>query len=340
VSEAAPVGDERPATGTARRTVVHLRKAVRFAVRYVAGYFEPGRFAPGRSPKLSLETTNICNAKCVFCANPVMTRRKQPLDMEAFCKAVDEFAAMGGTDIDFNATIGDPLLDPRLLERARYVRRHPQFANLGFVTTLQWLHRFPLDDFFAAGFTWLAVSTTLSGRERYHEFFGVDLYDRMLANLVALLEENNRRGRPIHVAISIKPTNEPLARVIAHPDLERIARLTDQDLAATVRSQGFYVDDWLGAVTLPSYLKKRPLYPRSFRPCRLLYAGLMVYSNGNVGACSCRDFEATSELILGNVKDATLGDLWTGDTLARLREDWRRRNRVPDICRSCRHYLY
>jgi radical SAM protein with 4Fe4S-binding SPASM domain len=66
----------------------------------------------------------------------------------------------------------------------------------------------------------------------------------------------------------------------------------------------------------------------------------MVYANGNVGACSCRDFEASSELILGNVANDRLEDLWKGEKLAGIRSAWLTRNQVPDICQSCRHYLY
>lgn len=324
----------------ASRRFTHLRKAAAFGVRYARGYFDRGRFVPPDVPRLSIEVTNICNARCVFCANTVMERRKEPLELGAFRKAVDDFAAMGGTRIDFNVTIGDPLLDPNLLERAEYVRAFPQFTNLGFVTTLQWFHRFPIDRFFAAGFTWISVSTTLSGAGTYFDFFQVDKYDQMLANLRTLLEENTRRGYPLSVEINIKPTEEPIEHILDHPDFKAIQALTRQDLAATVRQQGFYVDDWLGAVTLPTYLKKRPLYPRAFRPCQLLYEGLMVYSNGKVGACACRDFEASSELILGQVRNDSLAALWRGDRLRTLRNAWRERNQVPDICQSCRHYLY
>src|SRR6185436_11116555 len=112
----------------------------------------------------------------------------------------------------------------------------------------------------------------------------------------------------------------PVEDVLNHPDFKLIDSMVDQDLVAAVRNdQGVYVDDWLGAVTLPSYLKKRPLYPRAFRPCRLLYSGLMIYSNGNVGACSCRDFEASSELILGNVADQSMDEMWNGEKLASIR---------------------
>lgn len=317
-----------------------IRLGFGFALRYVKGYFRKGRFTPLAVPRLSLETTNVCNAKCVFCANPIMQRQKEPLQVTKFKKAVDEFVALGGTVIDFNATIGDPLLDPYLLERARYVKQFPQFTSLGFVTTLQWLHRYDLNEFFESGITWLAISTSLSGREKYLEFFGVDKYEPMLKNLITLIEENNRRGKPISICLSIKPTNEPVENVREHPDFRLINSIVDQDLIESLRDQGVFVDDWLGSVTLPPYLKKRPLYPRAFRPCQLLYSGLMIYSNGNVGACSCRDFEASSELILGNVSELSLGEMWTGAKLARIRSNWLKKNKVPDICKSCRHYLY
>jgi radical SAM protein with 4Fe4S-binding SPASM domain len=326
---------------TVRHRIVWSGKALRFARSYVQRYFDPNRFKPVDKPRLSIETTNVCNAKCVFCANPLMQRRKMPLPMELFRKAVDEVAAMGSTALDFNVTIGDPLLDPYLLERARYVtRNYPQFASLGFVTTLQWLHRFDMDEFWESGLTWMSISTALSGREKYAEFFGVDKYDQMMTNLLRLIEENQRRARKIEYIINLKPTNEPVEAVLAHPDFQRINGMVEQDLVANVNGRGFYVDDWLGAVKLPPYLKKRPLYPRAFRPCGQLFGGLIVYSNGNVGACNCRDFEANSELTLGNVKDASLSEMWDGEKLAHLRSDWKRKNKVPEICKTCSHYLY
>jgi radical SAM protein with 4Fe4S-binding SPASM domain len=219
-------------------------------------------------------------------------------------------------------------------------QNYPQFSSLGFVTTLQWLHRFDMDEFWDSGLTWMSISTALSGREKYAEFFGVDKYDQMMTNLLMLIEENQRRTRKIEYLIQIKPTNEPVEAVLAHPDFQRIDGMVAQDLVANVNTRGFYVDDWLGAVKLPPYLKKRPLYPRAFRPCAQLFGGLIVYSNGNVGACNCRDYEANSELMLGNVKDTTLPELWNGEKLAHLRSDWKRKNKVPEICKTCRHYLY
>lgn len=269
-----------------------------------------------------------------------MKRRRQNLEMLLFKKAVDEFANMGGTIIDFNTTIGEPMLDPYLLERARYVSQFLQFKSLGFVTTLQYLDRFEMDEFFESGITWMAVSTVLSGREKYFEFFGVDKYDSFLKNMLMFIEENNKRKGKINIYIDIKPTNEAISDVINHPDFKMINSILNQDLVKTVTNRGQYCDDWIGAVNLPDYLKKRPLYPKAFRPCALIYSSLIIYSDGNVGSCACRDFEANSGLILGNIKESALWEMWNGEKLALIRSNWKRKNRIPNICKSCRHYLY
>src|SRR6476620_6315468 len=121
---------------------------------------------------------------------------------------------MGGSSIDFNVTIGDPLLDKKLMARARYVRQFQQFKSLGFVTTLQWLHRVDLDEFLDL-FTWVSVSTVLSGREQYRAFFGVDKYHLMMRNLECLIDRIAERGSHFHLHIGIKPTDEPVHQVIA-----------------------------------------------------------------------------------------------------------------------------
>jgi radical SAM protein with 4Fe4S-binding SPASM domain len=318
---------------------VTASQVVRFAQRYIARFFAKDRFTPRQIPSLSIETTNICNSDCVFCANSVMTRRKMSIDMELFKKTVDDFAASGGRDIDLTDTIGDPLLDKKLVERGRYVRRYPQFQSLGFVSTLQWLHKHELDALIDT-FTWIGVSITLSGRESYKKFFGVDKYDAALGNLRKLLGAIKVKNANFFVGISLKPTDENDEAILGHPDFIEINNLMGGSLEQQVRDRTFFVDDWQGAVQLPAYLKKRPLYPRAFRPCMMLYGRLMVYSNGKVSACSCRDFEANSELILGHAGQTGIMELWNGDRLRALRRDWRWKNRVPQICKSCRHYLY
>jgi len=319
---------------------IFLEHRLSFVARLVKSYFSRGRFTPWKLPHLSIETTNICDAKCIFCANVVMKRKREHLDMPIFKKVVDEFVAMGGAKIDFNAIIGEPLLDPCLLERAQYVRQFTQFKSLGFVTNLQWLHKFNMDEFFDSGITWLSISTILSGRQKYLDFFGVDRYEQTIRNMFELFKENNKRKHQMSLRLSLKPTNESVDAVINHPDFKMISSVSMYDLVKVAKNQSPFYDDWLSTVKLPAYLKKRPLYPRAFRPCALLYRSLIVFSNANIGCCSCRDFEADSELILGNVRELTLKEAWLGEKIQHIRDDWRRKNKIPLICKTCSHYVY
>lgn len=324
--------------GPIRSNLAWLRHAVRFLKHRGISYIQRNRWVPVEAPAISVENTSVCNSRCAFCPNGIMERPRQQMKMDVFKKAVDEAIALGSTDIDLFVTIGDPLLDPQLLERARYVKQFPQVRDMGFNTTLQWLHLFDLDEFFRCGFTWVWVSTVLCGRESYRKFFGVDKYDQMLANLLRLMEENNRRGRPMKVGLGIKPTPERREDILNHPDFKRVQSLTEQDLGSQVRREDFFVCDWGGTVQLPSYMRPLPLWPRAHHPCYRLFQGLMLFSNGKVGACACRDFEASSELILGSVQENSLGEMWHGEKLQQIRSDWRTGKKIPDVCQKCRSY--
>ena len=317
-----------------------IDKIFYIVIRYAAATFDRSYFIYDLIPELSVETTNVCLSKCVFCANHVMKRQREHLDMELFMKAVDQFVGMGGTELYFNTVIGDPLCDPYLLERARFVHQYPQIKSLGFVTNLQLFHKYNTDDFFDSGIHWLTISIVLSGKDKYREFFAVDVYEQTLSNLVALLKANTKYHRKIDIVIEIKPTNEKVAAIIHHPDFQLVSSLTQQDLAASVKAASFFVDDWLGAVRLPRYLKKRPLFPRFFRPCQALRRAAVIFSNGTVGACSCRDFNADSELVLGSLRETNIRELLQGEKRGKLFSDWLNLNKVPAVCRKCSSYLY
>ena len=290
-------------------------------------------------PFLSIETTNACLSKCVFCAYQYMQRPRQHLDMNIFKKAVDEYARMGGVELLLNTVLGEPTCDPYLLERIAYVKKYPELKTFGFVTNLQNLHNLDITELVNSTVTWLGISIVLSGKMKYYEFFGVDLYDQVLKNLNSLLTENQKYGDKINITIDVKPTNEARKNIINHPDFKFINQLVKQDLVAAVENMHYFVDDWCGVVKLPAYLKRRPLYQRSFLPCRLLSNSVAVFSNGNVGICSCRDYNADSELILGNLKEISLTELLKSEKRFKFFSNWLENNRIPEICRRCTHYI-
>src|SRR3954463_11366338 len=73
-----------------------------------------------RSPVLpeivQIESTNICNAKCVFCPRDEMLRDQGVMSRELFRKVVDECAALGITHVRMH-NYGEAFLDRHLAEK-------------------------------------------------------------------------------------------------------------------------------------------------------------------------------------------------------------------------------
>ena len=71
-----------------------------------------------------LETTNLCNAKCIMCPHEKITRNPKVMTDEIFYKAVKDCKKLGikGGQI-FLHKEGEPLLDTQIMDRINYVVR-------------------------------------------------------------------------------------------------------------------------------------------------------------------------------------------------------------------------
>lgn len=82
-------------------------------------------------------TTAICNANCFHCpTNKAYTRAqaKGHMDAALFEKIITELAAMGFKGGIMFGLFGEPLQDPLLLDRLRFVRRHLPEAHISLST--------------------------------------------------------------------------------------------------------------------------------------------------------------------------------------------------------------
>lgn len=67
--------------------------------------------------------------------------------------------------------------------------------------------------------------------------------------------------------------------------------------------------------------------------CAYPFNSLHVWANGNITPC-CTFFAKSDELVLGNVADTTLEEVWNGDKINAIRAELLSGN-VRDICRVC-----
>ncbi|MFT5287134.1 MAG: MoaA/NifB/PqqE/SkfB family radical SAM enzyme [Planctomycetota bacterium] len=288
-------------------------------------------------PMLSIEPTNICNANCTFCAYQYQERPTGIMSMEFFKKVVDEYCECGGGPLGMTPTVGEPFVDPHLIERITYARACPEITTIGIYSNMISLDRVGADALVNSGLDYLTVSTSGFDAEMYERVYRSTRYTQVIANILDFAETNNAAGRPVDYKIDMR-IDRPWEEVIATADYARVAEAVGEENII----HKFRYDSWAGKIEeadLSGNMKLRK--PNALRrprisPCSELYSGPMVYWDGRVGACGCRDVNA-SELIIGDANKEHLASIWMGNKLRQIREEFLT-DKVRDICKQCTHY--
>lgn len=281
---------------------------------------------------LHIEPTNACNVDCVFCAYQYMERPKKVMPMDLYLKALDDYCAMGGGDLLLEVVVGDPTLDPTFLEKVATARARKEIRDIATITNGIGLDRVGVDKLIEAGLTHVTISTSGFDRESYHQIYRSKQYDKMRGNVLDLLRSNERAGRPVEVTIGFR-TNRTVNQVLTDPDFQELKKY-DPQIDFT-----FSFSDWVGRIDfdeLPKGFVKREQPPQT-ETCTWLYDGPIVFATGEVGLCGCQDVEAKSELVVGNIKEQSLYEIWNSPKVAELRQRFMT-PRKPDVCQNCTSY--
>ena len=265
--------------------------------------------------ELHLELTNLCNADCVFCPYQFQTRETQFMPDEVFHKAVHDYISCGGGSVGLTPIVGDALVDPKFLERVRYLRSLPQIDHIWLTTNCILLDKFGVDDVLRSGINALNVSTAGFDAEMYRRVYRNASYQRMRRNVVELVERNSALGSPVAITIALRP-DRPLDEVMADADFQPIlAHKPQLDFTWSFTSAN-------GRITreiLPASMKLRVVTSRP-EACVNTYNGPMVLPDGTVMGCSCvAAMDAVKDLGIGNIMESSLSEVWSNSPIQKLR---------------------
>ena len=288
-------------------------------------------------PNLSIEPTNICNANCVFCAYQFQKRAQGIMSLSLYEKILAQFAEVGGGDINLTPTVGEPLADRHIIKRIELARSNPMIKGIGMYSNMISLARIGEKQLVYSGLTSLTVSTSGLDKGMYERVYRSKRYTKMLRNLIAFARANLAAGSPVDLFVDMR-VDRPAKEIFSFDDYKELADLIGPErIGLKLR-----YDNWAGKIEqnqLSGNMKLRSrvnlLRPR-IAPCSELYSGPMVYWDGRVGACGCRDVDAI-ELIIGDANTAHIADIWLGENLQTLRDEFMT-FRIKGICKSCTHY--
>ncbi len=306
-----------------------------FVVRTHKEHFERNLSVLARRPlSLHIETTNICNANCIFCAYQYQKRPKIVLRNEIFEKALNEYCDIGGGELQLEVTVGDPLMDPNFLNRVILARHKPEITGIVTITNGIAAHKLGIQNIINSGISFITISTAPWDKKSYEEIYRNHYYNQMKQNVKDLLEANHSAGCPVGIKIAFR-SNLSFKETLCLPDYQAIKHLPHQ---VDVNS---HFDDWGGVITKEQLLPNmfiRPKTPIEKEPCIWLYNGPIIYADGKVGLCGCRDYNTNSELIVGNIMEQNLLDIWQSEKTMALRNRFFNGD-YPDICKSCKVYV-
>jgi radical SAM protein with 4Fe4S-binding SPASM domain len=260
---------------------------------------------------VQIESTNLCNAKCVFCPRDEMHRRQGVMDMELFQKVVDECAALGITHVRVH-NYGEPFLDRQLVDKVRYAKERG-IAEVGMISNGSLITEALARGMIEAGLDAINISVDASGKESFERTRVHLEYETVIGNIrtLARLRHEMGRKRPKLILSFVRQGNtaDEQAFIDEWRTIADKIHVTD-------------LHNWAGTLNAKSDVNF---------PCYRIWLTFTVLWDGRVSLC-CADFDGRH--ILGDVRTSTISEIWNSPAYLAVRRQ-QLQDGGPEICRSC-----
>jgi MoaA/NifB/PqqE/SkfB family radical SAM enzyme len=267
--------------------------------------------APSMPEIVQIESTNICNAKCVFCPRDEMHRRQGIMTVELFRKIVDECVELGITHVRMH-NYGEAFIDKQLVDKVRYAKQKG-IREVGVISNGSLITESVARGMIEAGLDAINISVDASGKEVFEATRLGLKYDKVIANierLVRLRTESGKR-RPKLILSFVRQNNSADEQAF----IEHWRAIADKVHITDLHN-------WAGTLNTESDVNY---------PCYRPWLTFTVLWDGRVSLC-CADFDG--KIILGDLNTSSIRDIWNAGPY----RDARRQHLEsggPDICRAC-----
>ena len=255
---------------------------------------------------ISIELTNRCNLSCIMCPRPKLEKLKiGDMDFKLFMKAVDDASKLPKREF-WLVGLGEPLFYKKLPEAIRYVQDRCPNSTINLSTNATLLDKKHSNYLIDGGIDRLEISLNAGSSSTYKKLMGADQYDKVMENIKSFLaiRKSNKNyqltGKP-YIAIQILETQTTKNEVRDFIDFWK--PLVDGNGEVCIRP----LTNWGGRVDLDSICEKNPAVKRY--PCFCLWNMAFIDIEGNVFPC-CEYSRDNSELLLGNIKESSLIDIF------------------------------
>jgi radical SAM protein with 4Fe4S-binding SPASM domain len=283
---------------------------------------------------LFCETVNICNADCVFCPYSAQTRPRGFMTVELFEEVLAQYSQIGGGYLSLTPVVGDPLLDRLWVERIRLLAGMRERITPSITTNLYALDRYSDQE----------IAEMLTVLSRIHvSCYGVTAdeceaitrrrsFDRFLTQARRLLSLLQASATQCEVRIGFR-----LLKSRTKDELEAFLR----EQVGTVPPYGATTTYANWGNSMHGSLPGEAVWAvdrTNESACIMLPMAMQIYWDGRVSACSCCDYDSSSQLYLGDLNKQSLSEIFNGPA---SQEIWLAHEaaRLQPICRNCTFHV-
>jgi hypothetical protein len=283
---------------------------------------------------LIIQTTNVCNARCVFCCYGKMKIEPQVLSLELFEKVIREYSEMGGGAVSLTPVPGDVLLDPHLLRRYEIMGKYKNIDQISFTTNGIAFEKYSDEELKYILRSSFMVQISIGGldREGYKSLYQVDQFENVLKAVTRLLEMKKAMKDDVHIHLAFR-TGNPRFEEEHREQLDAYRR--QGCLVSHLSSYGSF-----GGIVKSDEVKNVQIIDgsRLVKRDTCVFPILMptVLANGMITNCGCVDVSG-DYLGIGDARKDSLGECWRSQKRQTVLDSFPQ-GKLTEICRQCSLY--
>ena len=254
-------------------------------------------------PLIQIETTSICNFRCIMCYQSDSTFSKKSsghmgsMSFELYKKIIDE--SEGNVELITFASRGEPTLNVHFYKMLDYAK--DKFVGTKINTNASMLNEKRINEILSSDIQTIVFSVDSATKEEYEKIRVRGNFDQVLNN--------------INMFIRIKEKNYSNSKIISR--LSGVKTGQNQKIEDLKKTFGEYVD----AVSFVDYTPWEDIYNNSKNnitsSCGELWRRIFIWWDGKVNPC---DFDYKSKLSGWNLNEMSIEEIWNSKYYNNLRE--------------------
>jgi len=273
---------------------------------------------------VAIESTILCQGGCTICANKYVqhyNQRPSVVDPVIVDKIINEIATWG-TSIGLTwSHYGEPLLNKNLAEYISYAKTTigKRVGQQALFTNGMLLTPVMFETLVNAGLNYCSVSVDGANAQTFEKRRPGLKYDVIVENIKACAALKVEKGFPCTLRTHFVAGEDNVAEKSEYhriwtnyPGIDAVSALPDDG-----RATGKPFED----------ISKE-------EACSSPFSGMFILTSGECVIC-CQDIHAS--LVLGNVNEQSLEEIWNGDKYTMVREAHKagHKRHVLEVCRAC-----